>query len=177
MELVTPDLEGILRDHYRRYQAMQVEDIYKLILQGTCGSEHAVQDPQRAREWLEEELATMGSGRDEPRVDPISSDGRFVRLHLRPFIGAGGKPEALLAAFIASSRPSPENPLRMQENLCIARRVCAAEPFAIEAHLLDKYFSQMESLGFPAVHHSRDYRRFYRPAYRVVAADLLEELI
>jgi hypothetical protein len=36
------------------------------------------------------------------------------------------------------------------------------------------FFMEMERKKYPAVHHSRVYRRLYRPAYRVAARSFLE---
>ena len=40
---------------------------------------------------------------------------------------------------------------------------------------IESFFDKMESQGFPAIHHSEVYQRIYRPAYRVVARQFLEE--
>jgi len=46
-------------------------------------------------------------------------------------------------------------------------------PFSGETVRL--FFTRMEEQGFPVVHHSKLYKRLYRPAYRVVAKQFLEE--
>jgi len=41
---------------------------------------------------------------------------------------------------------------------------------------VEHYFQSIASQGYPVVHHSERYRNAYRPAYRVVALDLLPAL-
>jgi hypothetical protein len=46
---------------------------------------------------------------------------------------------------------------------------------SIQPDELKAFFDKMEAQGFPAMHHSEVYKRLYRPAYRVVARQYLEE--
>src|SRR5688572_27361535 len=62
----------ILSDHTRRYPRMAIQDLYKLIFQASFGSEHAVTSLSDTEAWLTRELAALGSGPEEPMVDPIS---------------------------------------------------------------------------------------------------------
>jgi hypothetical protein len=89
-------METILRSHFSRYPLMQVQDLYKLLHQAALGSEHAVRNPETARNWLTRELAEMGDGPPEPLFDPISPGGEIARVHLRPFVAGGHNPDALL---------------------------------------------------------------------------------
>ena len=93
----------VLLQHSGRYPLWQVEDLYKLLHQVALGSEHAVRDEAGVREWMRRELLEMGAGPDEPEVDPISHDGRIVRVHLRPYVANGKDPEHLLQAFIRTA--------------------------------------------------------------------------
>jgi hypothetical protein len=176
MGLVNAKLRRILLDHAGRYPAMQVRDVYKLIIQAAMGNEHAVRDEAEARAWLEAELSQLGQGPEEPLFDPISPDGRFVRIHLRPYVQAGKDPQALLRAFVDSSRVASGSRDLMVDYLQKAISMCPKSPLAIEKSALESFFSDMEARDFPAAHHSDEYRRLYRPAYRLVAAELVKEL-
>ena len=39
----------------------------------------------------------------------------------------------------------------------------------------DAFYAKMEAQDLPAVHHSEVYKRLYRPAYRVIARQYMEE--
>ncbi len=168
-------MDKILQSHLRRYPEMQAADLYKLLHQAALGSEHAVRDEQAARDWLEHELAEMGDGPDDLLMDPISPDGQILRVHLRPYLRAGKKPESLLRAFIQTAnewRGSFEN---LKEYGATARRLAQAGTGSIRDEEIEAFFAKMEEQGFPAVHHSEIYERLYCPAYRVVARQFLEE--
>ena len=98
---------AILLNHAARDPAWQSRDVYKLAHQAALGSEHAVIDRERARGWLEEELAGLSGlehiPTDEPLIDPISVDGSIARVHLRPLVRLGLPAEPLLDAFLRTA--------------------------------------------------------------------------
>ena len=90
---MTPDeltFRRILTTQIRRHPRMEIRDLYKLILQAARGSEHVVSDLTVARGRLVREWLELADGPGEPVVDPISPDGRIVRVHLRPYLAASG---------------------------------------------------------------------------------------
>jgi hypothetical protein len=169
-------MDEILLDHLRRYPLMQVEDLYKLLHQAALGSEHAVCDEQEARRWLERELGEMGNGPDELLLDPISPDGKIVRVHLRPYIRAGKEPEVLLTAFIRTAHKWRGSGKTLRAYGKAAAQLAEAESWSIGRDVIETFFAKMEEKNFPAVHHSDIYTDLYRPAYRVVARSFLEEV-
>jgi len=164
----------ILTSHLTRYPAMQVQDLYKLLHQAVLGSEHALHDEQAARDWLERELAGMGDGPDDPRLDPLPPNGQILRVHLRPYLRAGKNAEALLRAFIQTANEWRGSPKKLKEYGASAARLAQAGTGPIRQEEIEAYFGKMEEQDFPAVHHSEIYERLYRPAYRVVARQFLE---
>jgi len=163
-------IETILRDHFSRYPAMQVQDVYKLLHQVALGSEHAISNPEDARKWMERELAEMGSGYDEVTIDPISPDGLIVRVHLRPFIAHGGDPETLLSAFIRTA-----NEFHGDKNELESYWRTAKEMMHFSSEEMDEFMEPMCARNYPAVHHSVAFTSTYHPAYRVVLRKLLDD--
>jgi hypothetical protein len=168
-----PGWREVIHDHLDRYPDMELDDLYKLLHQGATGSEHAVGSTEAARTWLEDELATLGAGPAEPLVDTIAPGGTHVRIHLRPYLQAGGDPEALLQAFVETANA----PSASTEGL--ARALDAALDMARDGLLpwdvarVEAHFDDLEAAGYPAVHHSAVFGLRYGPAYRVVSSTLL----
>lgn len=154
---------------------MKVQDLYKLLHQAALGSEHAVRDEQAAHNWLEHELEEMGAGPDDPLFDPISPDGQILRVHLRPYLQAGNDPEKLLQAFIQTANDWHGSLENLKEYGTVAAQLTQTGMKSIQPEEIKTFFAKMESQGFPAVHHSEVYRNLYRPAYRVVARQYLED--
>ena len=165
----------LLSAHLERYPAMQLADIYKLLHQAALGPGHAVDNPAAARKRLEQETAALVDGHVEPPLDIISPDGRLGRIHLRTYMAAGGNLDALHRAFVETANGYPASPDKLAKFCgCLGDLAAAGGiPFAPEAVLA--YFERIARDGYPAVHHSEEFRNAYHPAYRVVAVDLLQK--
>jgi hypothetical protein len=168
IEIMSMSIDAVLHEHFSRYPAMQIQDVYKLLHQGVMGSEHAVSDMDGVRTWIERELVEMGSGPDDPPFDPISADGQIVRVHLHPFVQQGGNTDKLLDAFIHTASTFHGNTQALESCWQVA---IDTEYFPRAA--MDIFFQTMRAQNHPAVHHSLDYEGLYRPAYRVVLKELL----
>lgn len=164
----------ILQNHLIRYPQMQLQDLYKLLHQAALGSEHAVRDPEAVRNWMTRELAAMGDGPDDPLLDPLSPDGKIVRVHLRPYVRAGGDPEVLLQAFLRTAREWRGECKKLLVWGAVAADIADASRWPLTGDAIRSFFATMESQGFLAAHHSETYRRLYHPAYRVVAKEFME---
>lgn len=159
----------ILLHHQNRYPYWKMEDLYKLIHQSAMGNEHAIKNEVAVRDWMAHELVEMGEGPEEPLIDAISPDSAIVRVHLRSLVYAQLDAKQLLQAFLET--PKLFSGLKQKMDVYMAGALELARdtifPFS-EAQLAD-FFEQMKALDFPAVHHSPEFERLYRPAYRVVA--------
>lgn len=164
-------IEKVLLDHISRYPLLQIQDLYKLLHQAALGSEHAVTDRLSVERWLRRELTEMGEGVREPVIDPISHNGEIVRIHLRPYVAAGHDPMMLLDAFIRTANEY-HGDVRFLEQYW--QEVVTMNIFPVSE--TDEFFRGLKDEGFPAVHHSAEYERLYKPAYRVVSLALCSEL-
>ena len=164
-------IERILRDHLSRYPALQIQDLYKLLHQAAMGSEHAVSHRGSVESWLTREIAEMGEGIPEPLVDPISHDGEIMRIHLRPYMAAGHDPMRLLDAFIRTANEYHGDAKIIEQywqDAVMMNRFPVPE--------MEDFFQGLKDKGFPAVHHSDQYEKLYRPAYRVISLALCREM-
>jgi hypothetical protein len=168
------NLRRILTDQVARYPRMQVQDLYKFLHQAALGSEHAVRDTAMARDWLRREIAGLDTATAfEPLVDPLSPDGKLVRVHLRPYLRNGDDPEALLHAFIRTANEARGDSVTLEYYWSIAEAMCQEERLPFPRGDTEAFFAARREQGFPAVHHSEDYGQLYRPAYRVILRELL----
>jgi hypothetical protein len=167
-------LQSILQSQVERYPQMELEDLYKLVFQAAMGSEHAVQNRSAVAGYLQLELNSMGDGPDEPIIDPISPDGEIVRVHLRPYVRAGGDPSKLLEAFIDTSRRHHGSKNDLERWWGQAVQWLGEGWPLLAPQQARSFFLKMEAQGFPAVHHSPNFIEAYKPAYRVVLQGLIE---
>jgi hypothetical protein len=163
----------LLGQHLQRYPRMELADLYKLLHQAAMGAGHALSDPAAARAALERECAALGPDDAEPLLDPISPDGRLARVHLRPYLEAQADLGALADAFVATPQRCPAAPDKLEKFCGCLGDLAASGALPFERAQLDLYFDAIRAQGYPVVHHSPAYRSAYRPAYRVVAVELL----
>jgi hypothetical protein len=167
----------VLHWHASHYSDMQVEDVYKLLHQSVAGPAHAIEDPDMARQWLDREWEGLGGPFEEEEMfDPLSGDGRLVRVNLRPWRAAGRAPEAVLNAFVRTAGTLPPDTAKIRAELdaisACADRISAG--LGLSADAVDAFFGDRAREGYPAIHHSETYERTHRPAYRVVIRDYLD---
>ncbi len=164
----------ILARHCKRYPLMEVQDIYKLIHQASMGSEHAVQDLDVTRSFLEREVNELADGPKEPIQDIISADGRIARINLRPYIASNASLGKLFDAFFRTANEFEGSTLRIKRYYSYAERMVGESSFTFSRTAIRSFFDQMGARGFPAVHHSTAYATAYQPAYRVVLREFLD---
>ncbi len=171
-----------MREHLIRYPASELADLYKLLQQATLGNAHAV-DPRTARRWMDEEIGRLAlppeSGTtpdeplDEPLVERLGRTGRLARVHLRPFLARGGRPERLVEAFVQSAEAAPPDTSAFACALSTLRAMGDGGRLPWPGADVKRFLDLWEAEGYPTGHHSAAYELAYRPAYRVVAVDLL----
>src|ERR1700720_3744405 len=154
----------LLSAHLKRYPAMQLDDIYKLLHQAALGPGHAVDNPAAARKRLEEEAATLRAGPDEILQDVISPDGRLGRVHLRPFIAAGGDLDTLHRAFVETANSYPASPDKLAKFCNCLGDLAAAGGIPFARKEVVAYFDKIAQDLYPVVHHSAAFRDAYHPA-------------
>ena len=85
------------------YPKSQLQDIYKAFYQEHFGAEHMITDKEAARNYLDQELATMQDKRDGIYVEPIGMSGDYVRVYLIAVSHKILSSSQLLKAFIESA--------------------------------------------------------------------------
>jgi hypothetical protein len=149
----------ILTTQLRRYPQLGVQDLYKLIFQASRGSEHAVSTSETAYRWLSHEVLTLADGPEEPIVDPISPDGRIVRINLRPYMSTQQDLAGLLEAFVRTAHAYHGTEATFRRYWRIAEEMAAEGLLPYTAEALRSFFAEMQPQGFPAVHHSDRYAK------------------
>lgn len=172
-------MEQVIQFHLGRYPKMQPDDLYKLLHQAAMGSEHAIPNREAASQWMDRELEMLQGSSDAPPdealYEPLSPDGRLVRVNLRLHLRSGRETDLLIDAFVRTAEEFSGDPVAL-ESYCARAVELARENLLPFSHAeLEAYFAAMKRKGYPAVHHSKSYADAYRPAYRVVLRDLLTE--
>lgn len=160
-------------------KASRIEDAYKYLYQATRGGEHAVPSKEAAKNWLNKEWMTLGpAAANEPTWEPICPDGSIGRLNLRPFKNESGKADDLLKAFLASASEYKTEPSAFTGAWAeLGQRLKKDGSNGLTHDEWQRLDGEMKKENYPAVHHSDDYKKANRPAYRILTLDAAQWLI
>ena len=163
--------------HLETYPQTRLLDIYKSCFQDYMGAEHLVTDSGRVRSYLDEELRTT---RSEDLMswymEPCGTEGRFVRVSIKAGKEGLITEDLLLSSFIRSAnavkRPSVKSWKRRWHKIM-------GKIDQIQLHLPlynedREFIDSLLSVGKYAISHSPDYRKAYRPHYRIVERRIYE---
>ena len=166
-------LEQILRHHARKYPQMQPTDAVKLIYQNVFGGGHLIREPAACRCALRHEYEDTPQIFHAPLLEDIGNG--MVRVMLSAIDGSGYSIEQLGYDFVRSSREHQGSLNGFLLKLDILRRVAADGAFGFSLEEQEDYLREYQKAGYPMVSHSEQYRKAYRPAYRIVLKRLLPE--
>ncbi len=157
----------------------RIEDAYKYLYQATRGGEHAVPSKDVAKKWLDDEWQNLGPEiKNEPTWEQLCPDGSIGRVNLRPFKDTGGKADELLEAFLASAREYKAEPAKFTDAWAeLGKRLKKKKSGALDHKTWKKLDVEMKKKNYPAIHHSDEYNKANRPAYRILTLDAAQFLI
>ena len=158
------------------YPKSQLQDIYKAFYQEHFGAEHMITDKEAARNYLDQELATMQDKRDGIYVEPIGMSGDYVRVYLIAVSHKILSSSQLLQAFIESAgdhkSPTTSWATKWQAIVEVVDEVSPGLGSDDERAML-----LQASLNNQAVHHSQAYNAAYHPHYRIVTREIVEKML
>lgn len=160
------------------YSKAEAGDLYKFTHQGIMGSEHAVPDEKSVVAWMDREVAGLAThseprGHRAPLVEPLPPSGRYVRVHLRPYLARKGDPATLVRAFIATANGPKGDTAQFA---CAERGLARMGPSALVTSTI-ALIRERRAQGFSASHHSAAFEAAYAPAYRVISSDRVKALL
>lgn len=159
-----------LVEHCRCHPAMTVRDLFKFLYQSAFGCEHLIASPEAVLGYLKAEYeSAVPQETENTLVEPLA--GGYSRVHLG-YLAKGLRPETLAALFFRSARHEESGEAHLRNLLSLAREAIEDGQIPFSSNEFDAARAEWESAGFPAMHHSEQFRAAYRPAYRVIANNL-----
>lgn len=151
-----------LLDQWARHPASRLQDLRKALYQSTFGCGHLVDDPSAAADWIRREAEHAPDCREME-----SLDGPWCRVPLG-ILSEGLTPETLAAAFAQSAAVPGEDIPALEDRLAVLMGLIREGTLPFDPAAAAAEIAAWRAAGFPACHHSEDYRNAYHPAYRVL---------
>ena len=158
------ELRAILITHAKRYPLMQPRDAVKLIYQNEFGGGHLIRDEQACLNYLRREYADLEKDPTGPLYEDIGNG--IIRVNLAAL--REEDLEQLGKAFIDSAAKHKGTLDSFLNKLEVLRKLTAEGVFAFDTNALSSYLTKYKAAGYPAVSHSPEYRKVYKPAYRII---------
>ncbi len=176
MESRREQTRNMLIEHYQTYPKLQMRDLFKFLHQSSFGCEHLLSDASAAIEYIRREAAEcrprQGENSNLPdgvhqreNLEPL--DGDFCRVYL-DFVKEGLSAETLGQLFFLSARPVENGRELLEEKLAVLTELIRERELPLSLEEVEKEIEQWREAGYPAYHHSEDFRKHYAPAYRVI---------
>ena len=153
------------KEYFEAYPQLQAEDIFKYLFQSAFGCEHLVSSQEAAVAYIEREYETV-SKKEAPLIEPL--DGAYSRVHLS-CLNDGLTPKTLARLFCLSAKKEENGERTLEEKLDATKALVKSGALPLDANVFEEKLATWRTLGFPAIHHSEDFRKAYKPAYRVIA--------
>lgn len=165
-ELQKQETLQVLRQHVRRYPAMEPADAVKLLYQNEFAGGHLIADEAACRERLRQECRqTLPEARG---AEPLGNG--IVRLHLSDVRYHRISPDSATRCFIATAKLHRGNGDAFHDKLRLLEQLAAEGGTPFPPQALDGYLREYRANGCPPASHSPAFRARYRPAYRIVSA-------
>ena len=159
------DFEIYLTEQLRKHPSMQPRDVIKMCYQAAHGAEHLLLDSDRAWNYLKREYDEVIAS-DDVLYEQISD--KVCRVNLAAWKLKGLPIEWLFRMFVASCKIEENATEQFIEYLQKAEKVINSGDVGFAIAEWEDYLCEYKKIGMPAVHHSEEYRKHERPAYRIV---------
>ena len=158
--------------HFLDYPKAQITDIFKYLHQSSLGCGHMVASEDGAIDYISREHASM----TETKTAPIETlDGEYSRVSLS-WLDGGLCAKTLGKLFFRSAKEEPDGKDALFSKLEIAKELVNSGKLPFSPDEFKRQLSEWQNKGFPAVHHSKEFRVEYAPAYRVIGNEYVKFL-
>lgn len=165
----------ILRQQVSAHPSMEPRDVVKLCYQTVFGAEHLLNDLEAAEKYFMREYEQVQSGQEEPLYECIGED--IVRVNLGAWKNRMLPPEWLFRMFVeTASRPSKGGKELFDTCIREAGSLAAEGFFRFDQAAWEEFLREYPLADPAAVHHSENYRKSEKPAYRLVHAGYMRLL-
>ena len=151
--------------HYQQYPHLQIQDVFKYVYQSTFGCAHFLPPLDVIEESIRKELDECTGEGDTP-IDVL--DGEYSRVPLS-YLCSGLNVSTFAKIFVASAQSSACDVEKLEAKLAVARQLVHKKALPFPEAEFEKAIMAWKSDGYPAVHHSKEFCKFYSPHYRVIA--------
>jgi hypothetical protein len=164
---------ALVNEHLKERPESRIPDVYKLLYQSCMGPGHAMTNCANASTWLMQEWESVRAGEHDKLFENIAIFHPLYRINLGAAKIKGIRPDEIVDAFVSCCNEFPKNPdLFRSIWYVVSENIRSGNNVIPDAASLEDFNSLVKEKKYPAVHHSEEYVKAYRPAYRLVGSEI-----
>jgi hypothetical protein len=181
--------------HIQNYPKLRWKDVYKFLMQGACGWAHlkSIGKTDRVQQYLQEEFRSVGEPLpQEDLYELLNEETQLVRLNLKVWKSRfSDKPDQIWELMVSALEKLPNDVnlfltqwlklIELYEKGIIKINQNRKRKYGRIFHWLNfvlELISDSEKVSdIPLLHHSKIYRNYYQPSYRLVMKDDLLKIL
>ncbi len=172
-EIMTERTVALVNSHKEKYPESRITDVYKLLYQACMGPEHALTNCANVNTWLMQEWDSISKDSEEELYEDLSLHYPVFRLNLRPAKAKNIEPSKISEIFFALANEFPKKPeVLVSVWDIVSEKIKGGIINLPDAGDINKFNEFITARQYPAMHHSDEYAKAYKPAYRLVGSDI-----
>ena len=172
-EIMAERAGALVTQHLERYPEMRITDVYKLVYQACMGPSHAITNCANVNTWLMQEWDSIVANPDEEIYEDLSLHYPLFRVNLRPAKAKNIEPSKISDSFFNLANEFPKKPEVLVSIWgIVTQKIKAGKIVLPDSDDIDKFNEFIIAKEYPAMHHSEEYAKAYRPAYRLVGGKI-----
>jgi hypothetical protein len=165
------NIRQIVQRHIQMRPDLRVDDVYKLLYQNRMGIGHLITDTLNAKKYLMDEVQSIDANDtslSESLIEWISNDSTMVRINLRTFKKQNLSTNHLFQAMLGTVANHKQDKKELIGDWNVFVNLLKNGELTMSQTGLEEFNAMAEQKQYPVVHHSADYTKQYKPAYRVI---------
>jgi len=172
------ELFNLVISHLNRYPAMEVQDVYTLIYQGSMGADKYLADADGFEERLIKEFEETKADEKQALWETIRPDGELVRVHIAALKARGGQPQALSTLCLWTASIFGGDTQDLMDGWDTFQHLCRDNRLRkFPENEISEFTEWVRKNKYPSTRHSAVFRDMYHPHYRLVRREFLNILI
>lgn len=168
-------LKDIIITQFNMYPKMEITDLFKIVYQAAMGNKHLLKGESKAYKYLEYEFKNIEASDSEPLYEDISPEREFVRVNLRSYKAKGWDIDDLFEIMLKTANYYDESIKKLDDYCDYLLEFQKQGYIPFSKNSLKNIILKMKNNQYAPFHHSKEYKKNYNPAYRVVSFDLFKK--
>ncbi len=174
---LSESLITLITYHTKMHPSLVVQDVYKILYQGTMGPKHILRNKEEAFSLLEEEFKEIDpeSKKDKNLCERISIDGSVIRVNLRSYKRKSSDIKFLFDSMVTSAKDFIPDEEKLKKLWEIFKSLVQKGKLNFSYGEVISFYRKIITQKDSVIRHSEIYRKSEKPSYRIVLSGIFSK--